>query len=105
MRCSTGGFVMNEQLDRKVESPDTVLDARSSILSPRQRALRRFRQNRLAIASTWLLFAVIVCVLAWPIALKIASFTGPNGAAFSKNYQPEKLSDAQFQPPSFKHWF
>jgi len=37
--------------------------------------------------------------------LKIASFTGAKGVAFSKNYQPEKLSDDQFQPPSLKHWF
>jgi peptide/nickel transport system permease protein/oligopeptide transport system permease protein len=78
---------------------------RPSHLAPRQHAWRRFRQNRLAVVSAWALAAVILLVLGWPVGLKIASFTGSKGAAFAQNYQPEKLSEEQFQPPSSKHWF
>src|SRR5437868_15087798 len=73
--------------------------------TPNQRAWRRFRRNRLALISSWMLAIVLLIVLGWPIALKVATFAGPAGIAFSKNYQPEKLSEAQFQPPSIKHWF
>jgi peptide/nickel transport system permease protein/oligopeptide transport system permease protein len=96
---------MNEQSTRKAEAPSQELDPGSPAISPQQRALRRFRQNRQAVVSALLLLVVILCVIAWPVSLKIASFTGPAGVAFSKNYQPEKLSEDQFQPPSFKHWF
>ena len=48
---------------------------------------------------------IVLLVIAWPATLKIASLTGPKGVEFSRNYQPEKLSDDQFQPPSWKHWF
>ena len=56
-------------------------------------------------ASAWLLLVVIFFVLVWSVILKIVSLMGFVGVVFSKNYQPEKLSDAQFQPPSLKHWF
>src|SRR2546425_1858042 len=74
-------------------------------LSPNQRAWQRFRRNRPAAISTWFLAVVVLIVIAWPIVLKVASLTGPRGAAFSQNYQPEKLSEQQFQPPSPRHWF
>jgi len=74
-------------------------------LSPNQRAWRRFRRNRSAVLSAWVLAAVVLLVIAWPIGLKLASFAGPKGAAFSQASQPDKLSDDQFQPPSAKHWF
>jgi len=74
-------------------------------LSPNQRAWRRFRRNRPAVLSAWVLAAVVLLVIAWPIGLKLASFAGPKGAAFSQASQPDKLSDDQFQPPSAKHWF
>src|SRR6266699_2234973 len=66
---------------------------------------RRFQRNRPAIISAWLLALIVLVVIAWPAALKIASFAGPRGVAFSQNYQPDKLSDDQFLPPSAKHWF
>src|SRR6266699_92404 len=66
---------------------------------------RRFQRNRPAIISAWLLALIVLVVIAWPVALKIASFAGPKGVAFSQNYQPYKLSDDQFLPPSAKHWF
>jgi oligopeptide transport system permease protein len=73
--------------------------------SPKERAWRRFRQNRLAMLSAWTMAIVLLFVIGWPITLNLARLTGPAGIAFSKNYQPEKLSDDQFQPPSVKHWF
>src|SRR6266566_4465522 len=87
-------------LDPRPSTPD----ARQS-LSPNQRAWRRFQRNRPAIISAWLLALIVLVVIAWPAALKIASFAGPRGVAFSKNYQPDKPSDDQFLPPSAKHWF
>ena len=72
-------------------------------LSPNQRAWRRFGQNRPAVFSAWLLALLILIVIGWPACLKIASLTG--GAVFAQNYQPDKLSDDQFQPPTAKHWF
>src|SRR5437016_4401200 len=68
-------------------------------------AWRRFRRNRPAVISAWTLTVIALLVVGWPICLHLARFTGPKGAAFSKNYQPEQLSEAQFQPPNFKHWF
>ncbi len=87
-------------LDPRPSTPD----ARQP-LSPNQRAWRRFQRNRPAIISAWLLALIVLVVIAWPVALKIASFAGPKGVAFSQNYQPDKLSDDQFLPPSAKHWF
>src|SRR5438876_1228215 len=90
-----GECVMNEEQTASEQPTST----------PNQRAWRRFQRNRLALISTWMLTLVLLIVLGWPIALKVASFVGPAGIAFSKNYRPEKLSEAQFQPPSIKHWF
>src|SRR6266850_2393640 len=66
---------------------------------------RRFRRNRIAMASAWLLVLLVVIVLAWPIALKLAAALGPNGQAFAEAHQSERLSDAQFQRPNLQHWF
>src|SRR5207247_11113990 len=49
--------------------------------------------------------AAVLIVIGWPLCLKVASLSGPKGLSFSQTYQPEKLSDAQFQPPSAGHWF
>ena len=65
---------------------------------------RRFRRNRIAMTSAWFLFLLVAIVLAWPIALKIASGVGPQGKAFAEAHQPEQLSDAQFQRPNLQHW-
>lgn len=48
---------------------------------------------------------IAVLVVGWPVVLKVAQFTGTKGSRFAEQYQPEKLSDAQFQPPSSRHWF
>jgi oligopeptide transport system permease protein len=73
-------------------------------LSPNQRAWRRFRHNRPAVISAWFLAALVLLVVAWPVGLKLASLTGPGGATFAMQYNPDKLSDNQFQPPTAQHW-
>src|SRR6478672_2321875 len=68
-------------------------------------AWRRFRRNRPALISLWVLGIVVLLVIAWPLLLKTATFAGSQGVRFAETYQPERLSDAQFQPPNFRHWF
>jgi oligopeptide transport system permease protein len=84
---------------------DEVQSSELKVESPDQRAWLRFRRNRLALFSACFFIVVVLIVVGWPLALNLARFTGPGGASFSKNYQPEKLSDEQFQPPSPSHWF
>jgi len=74
-------------------------------LSPSQKARRRFRTNCPALASVWFLAALLVIVVAWPLALKLSGFTGATGARLAEQYHPEHLSDHQFQPPNSQHWF
>jgi peptide/nickel transport system permease protein/oligopeptide transport system permease protein len=65
----------------------------------------RFRRNRPAVFSAWVLVGIVFMIAAWPTLLKVASLTGARGIAFAQNYQPEKLSEDQFSPPSPRHWF
>src|SRR5207244_498776 len=57
--------------------------------SPTQRAWRRFRRNRLAVAGSLFLLALLLLILAGPIL---------------SSYSPLALSEDQFAPPSAKHW-
>ena len=59
-------------------------------MTPNQRAWLRFRRNTPAVISTVFLIALILLVLAWPLVAP---------------YSWETISDAQFQPPTWKHWF
>lgn len=59
-------------------------------LSPNQRAMRRFLQNRPASISAIVLIGITVLVLIWPLI-------SPHSAT--------ALSEAHSQPPSAKHWF
>ncbi|MBK7997300.1 MAG: ABC transporter permease [Verrucomicrobia bacterium] len=59
-------------------------------MTPNQRALMRFRRNKPAVISLCFLAALILLVVLWP-------WVAP--------YSWETISDAQFQPPSAKHWF
>ena len=77
--------------------PDARLD-----LSPKQRAWRRFRRDRLATGSALFLFAVGLVVLMWPM------FRKPGIAAHlprAMTWSPNALSEEQFQAPTGEHWF
>ena len=70
--------------------------------SPRQRAWRRLRRNRVAVFSGLFLFAVVLLALIWP------GLERPGIASLvprAMTWAPTSLSDAQFQPPSATHWF
>lgn len=58
--------------------------------SPNQRAWRRFTRNRPAIISLVFLSLLALLVILSP---------------WITPYQPDAVSDAQFQPPSRQHWF
>jgi peptide/nickel transport system permease protein/oligopeptide transport system permease protein len=85
------------------------LDEAAAVISsqarPARRAWRRFRQHRRAGVSARFLAALVVVVLAWPVVLGVARNLGPAGAAFAQSHDPERLSDARFQPPGGEHWF
>lgn len=74
-------------------------------LSPAQRAWQRFRKNRPAVFSAWVLAILVVAVIAWPLCLGLARKLGPAGAAFARAHDPVLVSDAQFQPPNRLNWF
>jgi peptide/nickel transport system permease protein/oligopeptide transport system permease protein len=59
-------------------------------LTPNQRSWRRFRKNRLALAATLLLGALLAAVLAGP-------WLWP--------FDPNLPTGEQFQPPDLRHWF
>ena len=59
-------------------------------MTPNQRAQLRFRRNKPATISLFFLAALILLIVFWP-------WIAP--------YSWETISDAQFQPPSWKHWF
>jgi len=70
--------------------PSLDLRPASAVRSPGQKAWDRFQKNRLALGAGVFLIVALALVLVWP--------------AISP-YQPEALSDAQFQPPGANHWF
>jgi peptide/nickel transport system permease protein/oligopeptide transport system permease protein len=74
-------------------------------LSPNQRAWLRFKRNRVAYLSLWLLFCLTIAVIAWPVLLKVVSISGQDGAQLAQRLQPDQLSVDQFQAPSPKHCF
>jgi peptide/nickel transport system permease protein/oligopeptide transport system permease protein len=76
----------------------------SAGLTPGQRAGQRFRKHRPAVLSAWFLAALVLVVIAWPLLLKLASATGVKGAALAAAFDPDRLSDDQFQAPSARHW-
>jgi ABC-type dipeptide/oligopeptide/nickel transport system permease subunit len=71
-------------------------------LSPNQRAWRRFRRNRVAMASLLLLAALVSAILVWPL------FSRPEIALHlprALTHRPNAVSDDQFQPPGAQYWF
>jgi peptide/nickel transport system permease protein/oligopeptide transport system permease protein len=57
------------------------------------------------VISAWFLTVLVIVIITWPVVLKVASAVGPKAAAFAQTYDPDRLSDAQFQPPGTQHWF
>jgi oligopeptide transport system permease protein len=90
-----------------VERPDGSSKSNSSpkAASPTQRAWRRFRKNRPALLSAWFLTGLLIIIVGWPIAIKLAGGAGGGAAGWAKAHAPEQLSDAQFQGPTAQHWF
>jgi peptide/nickel transport system permease protein/oligopeptide transport system permease protein len=71
-------------------------------LSPNQRAWRRFRHNRGAGIALLLLLGIVALILFWPL------FTFPSLSSMlptAVTYDPNAISDAQFAPPGWAHWF
>ena len=74
----------------------------SEHLTPNQRAWRRFRRNRGASTAAVALLILVSIILIWPL------FSQPALARFlpaGLTHPADALSDAQFSPPSFQHWF
>ncbi|HWN95542.1 MAG TPA: ABC transporter permease, partial [Methylomirabilota bacterium] len=63
---------------------------RAEHLSPGQRAWRRFTRNKLAVISLCFIAVLVAIVL-------LAPWLSP--------YQPNDVSDAQFEKPNAQHWF
>src|SRR5438094_3486557 len=64
--------------------------------SPNQRAWRRFRRNRLTLASGFFLVALALLILVWPLF----DLPGIAPRLFkAMTCSPTTLSEAQFQPP------
>ena len=59
-------------------------------LNPNQRAWRRFCRNRPALVSLWFCLGIVALVMLWPLI---------------SPYAENALSEAQYQPPTFQHWF
>jgi oligopeptide transport system permease protein len=89
--------------DPKVESSKLSVESQNSgsQLSTlnSQLAWARFKRNRAAVISAWFLVCLLVAVIAWPLALKLA------GTHFAQLHDPDQLSDAQFIAPDAQHWF
>ena len=88
----------NVGLEPGQSTDSSARDNRSA--TPRVRAWRRFKNNRLAVWSSLYLVALTLIVAAWPIALKIGA-----GSVFAHAHNPNQLSDLQFAAPGGAHWF
>ena len=73
----------------KGEGDNSSLAPLPSHLSPNEQAWLRFRRNRLAAGCAVFLLLALLLLLCWPAVAR---------------YQPDTVSDAQFQPPGAQHW-
>ena len=90
----------------RVEGAEIASSFSPATLDPRpSTALARFRRNRPALLSAWVLAIVAALILAWPFVLNLARHFGRSGEVFSQLHDPNRLSDEQFQPPGSRHWF
>ena len=70
-------------------------------LSPNQKAWRRFKKNKPAVIGAWFVAFIILLAIVWPW------FSNPKLATFlpkAMTYSQETVTEAQFAPPSAKHW-
>ncbi len=111
MCCWTRASNMSEPVGKQVSALPQAWAAEPAPgtglphLSPNQQAWRRFQHHRPALCGAWFLIALLLIVIAWPLTLTLASATGPAGAAFAQAHDPDRVTDAQFQPPGAGHWF
>ncbi|HEX4120538.1 MAG TPA: ABC transporter permease [Verrucomicrobiae bacterium] len=70
--------------------------------SPNRRAWRRFCRNRGASVALLLLMGVIALILLWPL---FGSTALAPLLPKAMSHPPDAVSDAQFAPPSWAHWF
>jgi len=74
-------------------------------LSPNQRAWRRFRKNAFASGCALFLAGLLGLILLWPVVTHPKVAGAMPAALKTALHQPDEHSDAQFQPPSARHWF
>ncbi len=65
----------------------------------------RFRRNRPARLSAWILAVLLFIVIGWPLALNLLGRSGPAARTLAQRYQADRISDDQFEPPGSAHWF
>ncbi|MEP6663394.1 MAG: hypothetical protein ABJC04_06985, partial [Verrucomicrobiota bacterium] len=82
-------------------SRPSTLDPRPP-LSPNQRAWRRFRRNRPAVFSSFLLIGLIMVIIGWPVLHRPEI---SQHVLKSISHDPEKITDNQFAPPNGLNWF
>jgi oligopeptide transport system permease protein len=73
---------------------------RQEHLSPNQQAWRRFKRNRMAVASSIFVLCLVALVLVWPL-LSRPGITVPK----AMTYSPTALTDKPFAAPDAVHWF
>jgi len=94
---------MNEQLETSL--PDAAGRDSASNAQPRSSRCERFRANRLAFWSACYLAGLCVLVILWPLGLTLGRQFGAPAATVALRYAPDRVSDAQFNPPGIRHWF
>src|SRR5581483_3793475 len=94
--CSIHGSSMSELVSTEAAAPHAT---------PNQRAWARFKRNRLALGSLLFVAALALLLVAWPFCLRLVGPSGLAGARWTERFQPDRLSDDQFQKPGIAHWF
>ena len=79
--------------------------ANAPLNAPRPGPWARFKRNRMAHFSLCYLALLISVVMLWPVTLRLMLSTNSNLRALAEHYDPNRVSDDQFQPPTIRHWF
>src|SRR5262245_5848822 len=80
----------------------SLTPAQPEHLSPNQQAWRRFRRNRIAVASSIFVLVLVIIVLIWPLFRRPAlAKLVPAGMTYS----PIALTPKPFGAPSTEYWF